>query len=152
MKAYIPASIAKPVLSLFNNLIHLSVCTLVQADFVNSFESFYDMKVIIPVLIFLISLLFAPLIIPDPPVSDDITKLPASIQSWHKIGGYMKIGQYELFFIHKECKLKVNAPTFVIIHGYPSSSFEYHKVRRILVASTVPSEFLASANWPKIKF
>ncbi|XP_077976384.1 putative hydrolase LipZ [Styela clava] len=61
-------------------------------------------------------------------------ELPLEIQEWYKMGEFATIHGREIFYIHLKCadiNLK-NPPTFAIIHGFPSSSFEYHKVLRNL--------------------
>lgn len=56
-------------------------------------------------------------------------ELPREIQNWYKMGKFANVHQRNMFYIHQRCtnpKIK-EPPTFAIIHGFPSSSFEYHK-------------------------
>lgn len=80
----------------------------------------------------LVAILLSPVFLPDPPVVDDVTELPENLQKWHGRGKYMKVGEFNIFYIHERCRRKdlVNPPTFAIVHGFPSSSYEYHKVSR----------------------
>ena len=83
------------------------------------------------VLVLLLAFLLAPSYFPNPPASNDVTELPSDVQQWNNRGHYVEIGGYTLFYIHEQCRSEVkNSPTFVILHGFPSSSYEYHKVRK----------------------
>ncbi|XP_076815355.1 putative hydrolase LipZ [Clavelina lepadiformis] len=68
--------------------------------------------------------------LPDPPYVTDVRKLSTDLQKWHERGETIKVNGHNVFYIYEKCKnekLK-NPPTFAILHGYPSSSYEYHKV------------------------
>lgn len=68
----------------------------------------------------------------DVPLPEEIPldTWPSHIREWHNKGQYTKINGRQMFYIVEKCQNKnlKTVPTFALIHGYPSSSFEYHKV------------------------
>ena len=68
-----------------------------------------------------------------------VKQLPQEIQTWHAKGHYLKINGFNMFYIllniRKTAKTKTNSihngdpgnSTLILIHGYPTSSFDYHR-------------------------
>ena len=72
-----------------------------------------------------------------------IKQLPNEIQKWHDRGKYKTINGYKMFYVSvdvqgdkkKETKQTTSEDTFealgdttlILIHGYPTSSFDYHR-------------------------
>lgn len=83
-----------------------------------------------PVLVGLCAILVLPLFLSDPKYPGEITQLPQDLQEWYSRGYMMEINGRNIFYIYAKCSdSKVtDPPTFVIIHGFPSSSHEYHRV------------------------
>lgn len=56
--------------------------------------------------------------------------LPSDIRRWRDLGQTVTINGHEMFFIYKKCRDKTveNPATFALVHGFPSSSYDYHKV------------------------
>ena len=88
------------------------------------------MKLILTTASILAAILVSPFLLPDPPIVNDISSLPEQLQKWHERGKYMEIGKLKIFYIYERCRRKTlkNPPTFAIVHGFPSSSFDYYKV------------------------
>lgn len=69
--------------------------------------------------------------VPDAPeIESVLADLPKHIAAWFERGQLMNVNGRNLFYIYEKCTNKklTNPPTYVIVHGFPSSSFEYHKV------------------------
>ena len=82
----------------------------------------------------LLALALAPLILPDPSYPTDVEELPKSVRKWYERGEYFKVSGYKIFYVHEQYQgNEENPPTFVILHGFPSSSYEYHKVGDVMV-------------------
>ena len=65
----------------------------------------------------------------DPPESPEIRDLSEEIQAWNSRGQMVEVGGYEMFVRTFPFTGKNEpGPTIVLIHGFPSSSFDYHKV------------------------
>uniref|UniRef100_F6SSA8 AB hydrolase-1 domain-containing protein n=1 Tax=Ciona intestinalis TaxID=7719 RepID=F6SSA8_CIOIN len=77
-----------------------------------------------------VAFILLPYYLPDSPITQDVNKLPEEAQTWYKQGQLTSINGYKVFSIYKKCSNPkvVNPPTFVLIHGFPSSSYDYHKV------------------------
>ncbi|XP_002131154.2 putative hydrolase LipZ isoform X2 [Ciona intestinalis] len=77
-----------------------------------------------------LALIVLPYYLPDSPITQDVNKLPEEAQTWYKQGQLTSINGYKVFSIYKKCSNPkvVDPPTFVLIHGFPSSSYDYHKV------------------------
>ena len=70
-----------------------------------------------------------------------VKQLPQEIQTWHAKGKYLKINGFNMFYIllniRKASKIRkaTNSThnvdpgnsTLILIHGYPTSSFDYHR-------------------------
>ena len=72
-----------------------------------------------------------------------INQLPNEIQKWHSRGKYKNINGFNMFYVmvdvhgdqNRETKEKTIDDTFedprnttlILIHGYPTSSFDYHR-------------------------
>ena len=48
-----------------------------------------------------------------------------NLQDWKNKGKFIKVNEYRLFYIDTEEKEK---PVLLILHGYPSASYDYHAV------------------------
>ena len=82
----------------------------------------------------LLALALAPLILPDPSYPTDVEELPKSVRKWYERGEYFNVSGYKIFYVHEQYQgNEENPPTFVILHGFPSSSYEYHKVGDVMV-------------------
>ena len=62
-------------------------------------------------------------------INNDIRKLPKKLRSWHNSGSFVEINGHKVFYVHK----KQNKPsrtdkTVALIHGFPSSSYDYKDV------------------------
>ena len=104
--------------------------------------------IVVPILV---TIFISPLMLPDPPEINDVTALSVDLQKWHKRGDYVEIEGNKLFYIYERCKRKSveNSSTFVIIHGFPSSSYEYHKVTKPQVVTVFKDVTLGSYGWLK---
>lgn len=72
-----------------------------------------------------------------------VKQLPNEIQKWHDRGKYKTINGYKMFYVtvdvqgdHKKEKKQTTSEdtfeahsdtTLILIHGYPTSSFDYHR-------------------------
>jgi pimeloyl-ACP methyl ester carboxylesterase len=52
-------------------------------------------------------------------------KLSKRVKEWEKQGNYTKIKEHEIFYIQKN---KNKEKTILLIHGYPGSSYDFHKI------------------------
>jgi len=78
----------------------------------------------------LVAFALAPYILPDPLFPNTPQELPIDLQKWYNRGEIATINGNKLFYIHNKCSdpSVTDPPTFAILHGFPSSSFEYYKV------------------------
>ena len=73
-----------------------------------------------------------------------IEDLSEAQQKWFSEGKMIKVGKdgYEMFAMVKEPTKKLEAgeeiETVVIVHGFPTSSFDYHRSIDMLLQSTLP--------------
>ena len=68
-----------------------------------------------------------------------VTELPIEVQNWHDRGKYIEINGFKMFYILIDVRQrrgiltkssKIDDPgntTLILIHGYPTSSFDYHR-------------------------
>ena len=82
------------------------------------------------VLTVLVAILALPLFLSDPKYATEIEQLSPALQEWYNRGDMVEINGRNIFYIYSQCSdtTLTNPPTFVIIHGFPSSSHEYHRV------------------------
>ena len=73
--------------------------------------------------------LIIPFFFPRSEKSVSLNTLPSAIKSWHERGSYINIFGYKTFYIHEKSKNlnKVNS-TYALVHGFPTSSYDYHSV------------------------
>lgn len=66
----------------------------------------------------------------DVKTSVEYEDLPMYLKQWREMGQTTRINGNQMFYVYKKCSNKKvkNPPTFAIVHGFPSSSFDYHKV------------------------
>ena len=87
----------------------------------------------------------------------EISELPKVQQDWFKQGQYITLNGYKMFyrtFDYTGPQTEGPIPTIALVHGYPSSSFDYHKVRVQPIRSASwywqsvePWSRLKSRNW-----
>jgi len=61
----------------------------------------------------------------------ELSELPRVQQDWFKQGQYITLNSYKMFyrtFDYTGPKTEAPIPTIALVHGYPSSSFDYHKI------------------------
>ena len=64
----------------------------------------------------------------EPLANYDVKDLSIDQQNWFKSGQMMKVGQYNMFYKMLEYTgNEEDYPTIVIVHGFPSSSYDYNK-------------------------
>ena len=68
-----------------------------------------------------------------------LKQLPAKAQEWNSRGKYLKINGYKMFYILANVQENIDAKiivettqntggsTLILIHGFPTSSFDYHR-------------------------
>lgn len=62
-------------------------------------------------------------------INSDVEKLPKKLRSWHNEGSFVKINGHNLFYVHKkQNKSSRTDKTVALIHGFPSSSYDYKDV------------------------
>lgn len=80
------------------------------------------------------SIFILPYILNEPTNKVMVDNLPMELQKWHASGTYTKVYDQTIFYkyipAHSEDKI-----TYVLIHGFPTSSFDYHHVIEQLIAS-----------------
>jgi len=75
----------------------------------------------------------------EPPKPLDLNDMPENIKNWYNSGDMIKVGKFHMFA--KQLSYTgshENPATIVLIHGFPSSSFDYHKVDLDMLRSYGP--------------
>lgn len=56
--------------------------------------------------------------------------LPKHLKEWCEKGQTTTVNGHQMFYIYRKCNNKMvkNPQTFALVHGFPASSFDYHKV------------------------
>ena len=82
------------------------------------------------VAVLLIPFIYEPYdVITEDKINNDITKLPQKIRSWHSSGHFVEINGHNMFYIYKKTnKFSKIHKTLALIHGFPSSSYDYSDV------------------------
>ena len=94
-------------------------CTINQTK--NPHTSIFTVQVLL-IIAYLCNLCLEPL------ANYDVKDLSIDQQNWFKSGQMMKVGQYNMFYKMLEYTgNEEDYPTIVIVHGFPSSSYDYHK-------------------------
>mmetsp|Transcript_11738 Transcript_11738/g.17782 ORF Transcript_11738/g.17782 Transcript_11738/m.17782 type:complete len:365 (+) Transcript_11738:58-1152(+) len=62
---------------------------------------------------------------PTPTLDSDISSLPEELRDWESKGTYHNIHSHRVFGMVLKPKRQMHASTYVLLHGYPSSSHEY---------------------------
>ncbi len=74
-------------------------------------------------------------------VDIDEADLPPHIQQWSRLGARVNIFGHSVFYRHFTFQgADPNAPTVVLLHGYPSSSFDFSAVR---IPFAIPCDLLS---------
>eukprot|EP00966_Prymnesium_polylepis_P317886 7343243-Prymnesium_polylepis.1 len=63
-----------------------------------------------------------------------LEELPADVQAWERSGNYIEVFGRRLFYIDTASSAPAAKRTFLVVHGFPSSSFEYHRALPLLAA------------------
>lgn len=61
------------------------------------------------------------------PQADTDLLLPSTILAWEKMGYYETIFNFDVFYRFTPCR-GIKCPTYCLVHGFPSSSFDYADV------------------------
>jgi pimeloyl-ACP methyl ester carboxylesterase len=60
---------------------------------------------------------------------DSLSRLPTErLRDWYAHDAYFSFGEHRIFFRQSENWRQSNQPTLVLIHGFPTASFDWHAV------------------------
>lgn len=77
----------------------------------------------------ILAILTLPFIVPPSSEPDDVINIDmsSSLRKWYDNGHIINIYQQKIFYIHFKSLLPSNK-TFLLVHGFPTSSYDFHRV------------------------